>query len=294
MVRLSTVILPLARWPESKEKWRRAEELGFFAAYTYDVLSIPRFRDGPWFASVPVLSAAALETSSMRLGTLVTSPNYRHPVPLAKDLLTIDDLSNGRLTVGIGAGAADLDASVLGNRPWSAVERMNRFVNFVDLLDKLLTEPVTNSDGPFYSAVEARMLPGPLQQPRPPLYIAANGTRGFELAARHGQGWLSLGKYEKRPGSSWDTVASQLQRLGASLDRRGRSRDSIDKILLDGFTEERPLASVDAFVDWAGRYAGLGMTELVLHWPEQGTRFESDARIFERIATDGISQLQKH
>jgi alkanesulfonate monooxygenase SsuD/methylene tetrahydromethanopterin reductase-like flavin-dependent oxidoreductase (luciferase family) len=103
-MRLSTVILPLERWPHSQKKWRRAEELGFSAAYTYDHLSWGRLEDRPWFGAVPTLSAAALATSTIRLGTFVTTPNFRHPVPLAKDLLSLDDLSNGRLTVGVGRG----------------------------------------------------------------------------------------------------------------------------------------------------------------------------------------------
>ena len=82
----------------------RAESLGLHAAYTYDHLSWRSFRDRPWFEAMTTLAAAAVATSTLRLGTLVTSPNFRHPVPLAKELLTLDDLSEGRLVVGIGSG----------------------------------------------------------------------------------------------------------------------------------------------------------------------------------------------
>ena len=78
-MRLSTVILPIHRWPEGQKVWRRAEELGFHAAYTYDHLSWRSFWDEPWFGTVPTLTAAATVTQSMRLGTLVTSVN--HPSP---------------------------------------------------------------------------------------------------------------------------------------------------------------------------------------------------------------------
>src|SRR5271169_3025717 len=130
-MRLSTVILPTAPWAQARERWRRAEELGFFAAYTYDHLSWRRLQDRPWYATVPTLAAAALETSGIRLGTLVTSPNFRHPVPLAKDLLSLDDLSGGRLTVGVGAGGLGNDAAVLGEAPWGLAERTDRFEEFV-------------------------------------------------------------------------------------------------------------------------------------------------------------------
>lgn len=102
-MRLSTVILPVYRWSEGREVWRRAEELGFDSAYTYDHLSWRAFRDRPWFGAVPTLTAAAAVTERLRLGTLVTSPNFRHPVTLAKDLISLDDISDGRITLGIGA-----------------------------------------------------------------------------------------------------------------------------------------------------------------------------------------------
>ncbi len=77
-MRLSTVILPIYRWHEQgREVWRRAEELGFDAAYTYDHLSWRTFRDGPWFGAVPTLTAAAGVTERIRLGTMVSSVKPR-------------------------------------------------------------------------------------------------------------------------------------------------------------------------------------------------------------------------
>nr|WP_050486819.1 LLM class flavin-dependent oxidoreductase [Streptomyces sp. CNS654] len=78
--RLSTVILPVLRWNEGgRDRWQRAEELGFHTAYTYDHLSWRTFRDGPWFGAIPTLTAAATVTQSMRLGALVTSVKPRSP-----------------------------------------------------------------------------------------------------------------------------------------------------------------------------------------------------------------------
>ncbi|GLW54682.1 hypothetical protein Kpho01_26930 [Kitasatospora phosalacinea] len=79
-MRLSTVILPVHRWSEGQQVWRRAEELGFHAAYTYDHLSWRSFRAEPWFGSVPTLTAAACATERIRLGTLVTSVKPRSPI----------------------------------------------------------------------------------------------------------------------------------------------------------------------------------------------------------------------
>ncbi|BDZ42506.1 hypothetical protein GCM10025865_18050 [Paraoerskovia sediminicola] len=80
-MRLSTVILPIYRWPEARSVWSRAEDLGFHTAYTYDHLSWRNFRDGPWFGALPTLTAAACTTTSLRLGTLVTSPTFASRSP---------------------------------------------------------------------------------------------------------------------------------------------------------------------------------------------------------------------
>ncbi len=119
-MRVSTVILPIYPWREGRDVWRSADDLGFHAAYTYDHLSWRSFRDGPWFGAVPTLAAAAGVTERVRLGTLVSSPNFREPVTFAKDVMTLDDLSGGRVTVGLGAGTTGFDATVLGGEPWSA------------------------------------------------------------------------------------------------------------------------------------------------------------------------------
>nr|WP_258049982.1 LLM class flavin-dependent oxidoreductase [Streptomyces finlayi] len=79
-MRLSTVILPIHPWGKAQKTWRRAEDLGFHAAYTYDHLSWRSFRDGPWFGAVPTLTAAATVTQSIRLGTLVTSVKPLSPI----------------------------------------------------------------------------------------------------------------------------------------------------------------------------------------------------------------------
>jgi alkanesulfonate monooxygenase SsuD/methylene tetrahydromethanopterin reductase-like flavin-dependent oxidoreductase (luciferase family) len=83
----------------------------------------------------------------MRLGTLVTSPNFRHPVTLAKELISLDDVSDGRVTLGIGAGGTGFDATALGQDPWTPRERADRFGEFVPLLDRLLTEDSVSYEG---------------------------------------------------------------------------------------------------------------------------------------------------
>ena len=294
-MRLSTVILPVFPWAEGRDVWRRAEQLGFHAAYTYDHLSWTSFRDRPWFGAVPTLAAAAAVTRRLRIGTLVTSPNFRHPVTLAKDLMSIDDLSAGRLVVGVGSGGTGFDATVLGGPPWTPRERADRFGEFVPMLDRLLRHPATTEQGRYYSAVEARMIPGCVQRPRPPLLVGASGPRSYRLAAQYGEGWVTFGDPGRTGAASGATdrlaVRSQLEGLRLACADRGRSFDTIGRVLLQSPGGDRPLASLDAFVDWAGSYRSLGITELVVHWPIPDSVFAGDQGVFERIATDGLAQL---
>ncbi|WP_405743400.1 LLM class flavin-dependent oxidoreductase [Streptomyces sp. NBC_01525] len=301
-LRLSTVILPYRRWHEGgRATWQRAEELGFHTAYTYDHLSwrVP-FRDGPWFGAVPTLTAAAGVTERMRLGTLVTSPNFRHPVTLAKELISLDDISGGRITLGIGAGGTGFDAGALapsGREPWTPRERADRFAEFVPLLDRLLTEDTVTCDGTFYAAGGAQNIPGCVQRPRLPFAVAATGPRGLKLAARHGQAWVTTGDPKLyatgTPEQSVDALRAQMDKLGKACADAGRDATELDKILLTGFTPDRarPLESVAAFVDFAGRHRELGFTELVVHWPIPGTDFAADQGVFEAIATEAVGQL---
>ncbi|MET9253688.1 LLM class flavin-dependent oxidoreductase [Streptomyces sp. NPDC003717] len=298
-LRLSTVILPHRRWHEGgRTAWTRAEQLGFHTAYTYDHLSWRSFRDGPWFGALPTLTAAATATERLRLGTLVTSPNFRHPVTLAKELISLDDISGGRVTLGIGAGGTGFDATALGQEPWTPRERADRFAEFVPLLDRLLTEDAVSYGGDFYSAHEARNIPGCAQRPRLPFAVAATGPRGLRLAARHGQAWVTTGDpklFENgTPEQSVHALRGQLDRLADACAALGRQVNELDKILLTGFTPDRtgPLESVDAFVDFAGRHRDLGFTEIVVHWPIPDSDFAADERVFERIAVEAPEQLR--
>src|SRR5689334_508666 len=112
VARVGIVILPDRRWAQGARQWRQAEEEGFDNAWTYDHIGWRDLVDGPWFDAVPVLTAAATVTSRIRLGTLVASPNFRHPVPFARAVTALDDISGGRLTVGLGAGGTGYDAEV--------------------------------------------------------------------------------------------------------------------------------------------------------------------------------------
>ena len=276
-MRFGVVILPDARWSATRERWQAAEELGFHHAWTYDHLTWRSLRDGPWFGAIPTLTAAATVTSRIRLGTLVASPNFRHPAPFAKELMSLDDISNGRITAGLGSGGSGFDATALGQDAWSPRERADRFEEFVTLLDRLLSQRATTSRGRYYTANEARAIPGCVQQPRLPFAIAAEGPRGMRLAATLAHTWVTI---DDRSGSS-----EGIDRLRDACAAAGRDPGSLRRLVLLGF-RERPLESVEAFRDVVGRHTEAGFTDLVFHWPRPGEPFAADRRTLDAIAPE--------
>ncbi|HZR84115.1 MAG TPA: LLM class flavin-dependent oxidoreductase [Candidatus Binatia bacterium] len=295
-MKVGVVILPEHRWPEARALWRRVEELGFDSAWTYDHLTWRTLRDRPWFAAVPTLAAAALATERIRLGPLVASITFRHPVPFAKELMTLDDLSGGRLTLGIGAGGLGHDAAALGGEPWSARERSQRFAEFVGLLDRVLREPATTARGRWYSAEQARSIPGCVQRPRLPFAVAAHGPRALRVAARFGDAWVTTASPPGSPGATTEQCAAYVRDRARSLDEAcaalGRDPRTIERMVLLGTGADRPLASVDAFVDCAGRYAEIGIDELVVPHPRATEPYAGDPSVLERIALEALPGLR--
>jgi alkanesulfonate monooxygenase SsuD/methylene tetrahydromethanopterin reductase-like flavin-dependent oxidoreductase (luciferase family) len=286
-LRVGVLILPENPWRESCVRWQRAEEFGFAHAWTYDHLTWREHRDLPWFSAIPTLTAAALATDRIRLGTLVASPNFRHPLTLAKEIVTLDDISSGRVTLGIGAGSTGWDATMLGAPPWSDRERSERFREFVELTDLLLREPESTHIGSFYSVRDARTYPGCVQRPRVPMAIAAGGRIGMRLAARFAETWVTAGD-RARPGpveapQGAREVRDQIDLLEDACLEEGRDPTTLSRLVVTGPRLTSGLSSVDEFDDTVGRYAAIGVTDLVVHWPRADDPYAADYSTFERI-----------
>jgi alkanesulfonate monooxygenase SsuD/methylene tetrahydromethanopterin reductase-like flavin-dependent oxidoreductase (luciferase family) len=285
-LRIGVLILPEASWADMAPRWRRAEELGLDHAWTFDHVTWRSFRDAPWFSSIPTLTAAAMETDRIRLGTLVASPNFRHPVPFAKELVTLDDICAGRLTLGMGAGSVGWDATMLGE-PWSAAERADRFSEFLSLLDLLLTQHVVSHEGRYYPVNEARTYPGCVQRPRLPFAVAGIGPRGMRLAATYGQIWVTNGT-RTRPGpidaiAGAEIVREQMARLDDACVEVGRDPSSLRRLVLTGPELDSGLVSAEAFRDTVGRYAEVGVTDFVVPWPRAEAPYAADVGVFEQV-----------
>jgi alkanesulfonate monooxygenase SsuD/methylene tetrahydromethanopterin reductase-like flavin-dependent oxidoreductase (luciferase family) len=286
VVRFGIVILPDQRWTLAARRWRQAEEYGFDHAWTYDHLGWRSLVDGPWFDAVPTLTAAATVTSRIALGTLVASPNFRHPVSFARQLTALDDISDGRFVLGVGAGAggASFDNKVLGQPELVPRERGDRFGEFVDLVDRLLTTDHVTWSGHYYSAVDARNLPGCVQRPRIPFVIAANGKRSIALAARLGQGWVTTGDRAGGLAAWWQSVAEASRLLDEALAAAGRPREEVRRYLSLDASGTFALTSQDYFDDAVGRAGQLGFTDVITHWPRPEGPYAGDESVLEGVA----------
>jgi alkanesulfonate monooxygenase SsuD/methylene tetrahydromethanopterin reductase-like flavin-dependent oxidoreductase (luciferase family) len=287
-VRIGLVILPTDRWAEARQQWEWADAVGFQTAWTYDHVRWSGMPDGPWHAAVPVLAAAAGVTARVRLGTLVATPNFRHPVTLARDALALDDVSAGRLDLGLGPGSVGLDATALGQEPWTPAERMARFDEFLQVLQPIVEggpAARTTLRTTHYTADGAPSTPGALQRPLP-LTIAAGGAKGMRLAARHGQSWVTVGPTgpgPRTPEALLQAVRRQLPLLEDACRAEGRDPASIGKVVL--FMPIEPaITSIGQFEELAGPYAELGFDQFVVHHPDQTGPFGGDVRTFEQFA----------
>jgi alkanesulfonate monooxygenase SsuD/methylene tetrahydromethanopterin reductase-like flavin-dependent oxidoreductase (luciferase family) len=292
-MRIGVVVLPELPWSKQVRQWQRLDEWGFHAAYTYDHLAWRSLADSPWYATVPILAAAATATQRIRLGTWVASPNFRHPVLFAKELMTLDELSQGRFVLGVGAGGTGFDATVLGADELTPGQRVARLAEFVEALDLLLTQANTTYDGSWFRAVDARMAPGSIQKPRLPFVIAANGPRAMRVVSRHGQAWATTGltPSEDGPDRWWATLPDAVGRLDDALAAAGRAPADVERYLSVDASGAFALDSVERLRDVLGRAGELGFAEVVVHWPRPEGVYAGDERVLEQVATEVLPQL---
>jgi alkanesulfonate monooxygenase SsuD/methylene tetrahydromethanopterin reductase-like flavin-dependent oxidoreductase (luciferase family) len=295
-MRVGVVLLPTDPWPQARVRVELIEALGYDHLWTYDHLSWRHYRERPWFASVPWLTAAAAATSRIRIGPLVSSPNFRHPVNLAKETMTLDNISGGRVILGVGAGGPGFDSTVLGGELLPPRDLAARLEEFVAVLDRLLREPAVTHHGAWYTVDEARMIPGCAQQPRVPIGIAAGGARTFALAAQFADTWITnagtVGAPDT-PDALDAALRTQAEAMERACDAAGRDPATIDRLYMAGWEQERPLRSVDAFRDFAARLTALGFTDVVVHDPRADDPARDDPpEILEAIAREALPDLR--
>ena len=268
-------------WATLVERWRRFEALGFDSAWDCDHFIQPSRPTGPYFEAWTLLAGLAAVTNRIRIGVLVSSNTFRHPSLLAKEAMTVDHISNGRLDVGFGAGWYEPEHPMFGLEFPSPATLVNRYREAVEVVDQLLRNDTTSYQGNVYQLQDATMRPRPVQQPRPPLVLAAHKRKMLRIVAEYADTWNSFG------------TVDEMRQRNAILDEQcaqiGRHPTAIVRSLYGWATmmPTDPWASTDAFQDMVGRYAEAGVNEFLIDQP----RPEQEA-VLERVAADLLPPLR--
>ncbi|MPY93028.1 MAG: TIGR03619 family F420-dependent LLM class oxidoreductase [Acidimicrobiia bacterium] len=243
-----------------------AEELGFDSVWVnHHVLNVgyvaERLGDRPYYDAFMVLAWAAARTSTIRLGTSVLVVPYLHPIPLAKTLATLDQLSRGRLEVGVGVGSLEQEHEALGNVPYA--ERGAYTDEALAVLRELWEAEEPRFEGRYFRFPPVLASPKPAQRPRPPLVIGGNRRPALRRVARLGDGWHPMAL---RP----EGVASRLVTLDEELAAVGRKRSELSiQVRLDLAMRDEPgRAPLHGPPDHLRRavdaYAQVGVGELIV------------------------------
>jgi F420-dependent oxidoreductase-like protein len=202
-----------------------AESLGFSAFFRSDhyLAMSGNGLPGPTDSWV-TLGAIARETSSIRLGTLVTSTTFRHPGPLAVAVAQVDEMSNGRVDLGIGTGWFEQEHCAYAIPFPPLGERFARLTEQLEIITGLWTAPVGETfdyAGAHYAINHSPALPKPVQRPHPRIIIGGLGTRRTPALA------ATFADEFNVPFASLDTVKTQFQRVRVAVDSVGRTTDSM-------------------------------------------------------------------
>jgi probable F420-dependent oxidoreductase len=188
---------------------QRAEALGFDSLWVQESI-IGRQRQ---LDSIELLTFAAACTSRVRLGAAVLLLPLRLPVPLAKTLVTLDQLSSGRLTIAVGLGRASESDTAFGIQPG---ERLSRFNEALHILKALWTEDSVSFDGRYWQLKNVAMEPKPVQQPHPPVWFGVHHPNALKRTVRYGDGFIGAG------GTSTAQFAGEVVELRRLLEQAGR------------------------------------------------------------------------
>lgn len=273
-------------WTQVRDEFALADELGFDHAWLVDhLLDTDGPPELPCLEAWTLLAAIAASTSRVRLGVLVSSNTFRSPALLAKEAVTVDHVSGGRLILGIGTGWHEDEHRRYGFDLPDAPERVARLEEAVELVVRLQEEPRLSYEGRYYSTDDAVFEPRPVQRPHIPMLIAAHRPRMIRIAARWADQWDT---FPELAGTATDGVTTSVGERMAMLDAAcadvGRDPGTIRRSV---WGTPDTLASEAAFAAFARRHLELGFTDISVV-----PRGVPEARL-RTIATEVIPALRE-
>jgi alkanesulfonate monooxygenase SsuD/methylene tetrahydromethanopterin reductase-like flavin-dependent oxidoreductase (luciferase family) len=264
-LRFGVMIPPLPNWPVLRVYARLIEELGFDSIWVADHFANPFDTSTVWMEAWMLLAGISACTRQIQIGTLVSTLIYRHPALLAKQAVSLDHLSGGRFVLGLGAGSSDDPAHpMLGVSAWPSGERVSRFEEGVQIIDRMMRQEETSFEGTYYQVRGAVVRPGPLQTPRPALLIGGRGERMLGVAARYADNWNRLGSLKETQAECVAKAAKDAWLLADGARAVGREPDEIRRSFCLGWTCEQLYSSPSAFQNHLYPLIELGVSEFML------------------------------
>ncbi len=282
-------LLPDQPWPELRRRVQHAEKLGFDLATTADQFVDWKKPTDPWFDWALVLTAFAEATSRIRLAPCVAQIPMRDPATFARQIITIDNVSGGRIEAGLGLGlTVDPGYAMVGVQNWGNPERADRFAEYLTIVDQLLRSGHCDHAGAHYSVSNAAVHPS-VQRPRPPITVAAMGPRMMRYAARFADTWNTM-SFEAGVDALMADARQLKTKMAAACESEGRDPATIRHSFLLFDADSRASGgrnfyweSVAAFDDVAGTLFELGYDEVGVYYPVDEQR-----EVCETVATTSM------
>ena len=265
-------------WQFLLDGFKLVDEIGLDSAWVFDHF-IPLYgsEDGPCLDGWTLMAGLAAHTSRVRVGILVTGNTYRNPAILAKQAVTVDTISGGRLNFGVGAGWFEREHDAYGITFPPLKERVERFAEAMAVIDSLMKNQHSNFEGKYYRLHDAPFAPKPAQHI--PIVIGASGPKMLKIVAQYADIWDTLGG---------DVSPQQVGAMAAQVEQNCRAigRDPLNirwQISAGGHNVE----NVDTFRRFVADFSAVGISDFVFDLPE---REHWDT--VRRIASEVIPELR--
>jgi alkanesulfonate monooxygenase SsuD/methylene tetrahydromethanopterin reductase-like flavin-dependent oxidoreductase (luciferase family) len=294
-LRFQAMILPNLAWDDLVGRFRHVENLGFDIASTGDHFCDWSNPPSPWFEMWSVLSGVAQATERIRIAPCVAQIPLRNPAMLARQALTVDHISHGRLEIGLGLGLPiDPSYEMIGMENWSNPKRVAHFTEYVEIVHQMLSNEVTTYLGEHYQVNGATMNPRSPQHPRPPITVAALGPVMVRKAIDHADTWNTMSfaaTFDEQLAETQDRIDAAIaycEQVGRDPATLRISYNMFDPASRASGGRISYYESTDAFTAQAEQLIELGITELGLYYPMLDEQFP----VFEAVARDVFPRLR--
>jgi alkanesulfonate monooxygenase SsuD/methylene tetrahydromethanopterin reductase-like flavin-dependent oxidoreductase (luciferase family) len=285
----------------------RCEELGIRTLWLYDHLYGPGAPDVSSLEAWTLATAVLSRTERLRVGHMVLCNQFRHPAVLAKMATTLDQVSTGRLELGIGSGSIEDEHHRTGLEWGTFAERSERLAEALEILSQAFAARVINFAGKHYTVQNMPIIPGPVQLPRPPIIVGGAGEKHtMPLVARYADVWniptYALGELEHKVsvlrsiceeiGRDPDTIVLSVEAVmalapdDASLPKVRETTERRFGVLGLGLNEGGLIGTPQVIVDRLRELQALGFQQVVLL-----THDRASDQTLELLASQVISKL---